>query len=163
MLRAWRRFYGDNPLHLLALLGSFALVGYVILLLFPDPTAPFIAIWLVGAALVHDLLLYPLYALADRTVVAGRWIRRRVTKDRRPRVPAVNHVRVPVILSALLLIIYWPSITGEGETVLLFAAGRTLEGYDTTWLLITAVLFLGSAVIYALRLARSAPVAPRVS
>ncbi|MEJ8672741.1 hypothetical protein WKI71_43560 [Streptomyces sp. MS1.AVA.1] len=29
------------------------------------------AVWFVGAALLHDLVLLPLYALADRSVVRG--------------------------------------------------------------------------------------------
>ena len=155
VLGAWKTFYGENPLHLLALLGSFALTGYVVLRLYPDPSAPYILLWFVGAVIAHDLILYPLYALADRGVVLGRWVRRKVARDRVPRVPAVNHVRVPVMGSALLLLVFYPSISREGEPVLLFAAGRGMEQYYETWLLVTAALLLGSALIYAVRLALS--------
>lgn len=155
VLAAWKRFYGENPMHLLALLGSFALIGYVVLVLVPDPSAPFILLWFVGAVVAHDLLLYPLYALADRGVVAGRWARRKLTRGRDPRVPAVNHVRVPVMGSALLLLVFWPAISRSGESVLLYAAGRDMAQYLDTWLLLTAALFLGSAVVYAARLGRT--------
>ena len=154
-MRAWRRFYGENPMHLLALLGSFALAGYVIVLVEPDPSAYVIALWFLGAVIAHDLILYPLYALADRTVVGARWARRRLTDGRAPRVPAVNHVRLPVLGSALLLLIFWPSISQSGEGVLIFASSRNMQQYYGTWLALTAVLFLGSAVVYALRLGRT--------
>ena len=155
LLRGWRRFYGENPMHLLALLGCFALVGYVIVMLYPDPSLPFIGIWFAGAVLGHDLLLYPLYALADRSAVAGRWVQRKVRRGRFPRVPAINHLRVPVILSGLLLILFFPSISEQGGDVLLFAAGRTDDRYLSAWLGITALLFLVSAVVYAVRLDRA--------
>ena len=154
ILEGWRRFYGENPLHLLALVGCFALVGYVVLMLEPDPSAYYVALWFVGAVLAHDLVLYPLYALADRTVVLGRWAHRKVTRGRWPHVPAINHVRIPVLGSALLLIVFWPSISQEGEPVFLFAAGRSMAAYYGNWLMVTAVLFLGSAVIYAIRVDR---------
>lgn len=154
ILAGWRRFYGENPLHLLALLGCFALVGYVVLMLEPDPSAYDVLLWFVGAVIAHDLALYPLYALADRTVVFGRWAHRRITRGRWPHVPAINHLRVPVMGSALLLIIFWPSISQEGEPVFTFAAGRTMAEYYGNWLMCTAVLFLGSAVIYAIRVDR---------
>lgn len=154
-MRAWRRFYGENPMHLLALLGSFALVGYVIVLVEPDPSAYLVAVWFLGAVIAHDLILYPLYALADRTVVGARWARTRLTGGCAPRVPAVNHVRVPVMGSAVLLLVFWPSISGSGEPVLIFASSRNTEQYYGTWLALTAALFLGSAVVYALRLGRT--------
>jgi hypothetical protein len=36
-LRSWRHLYGENPLHLLAMVGCFALVGYVVSFLYPGP------------------------------------------------------------------------------------------------------------------------------
>ena len=155
LLGGWRRFYGENPMHLLALLGCFALVGYVLVLLAPDPSIYLVAVWFIGAVLAHDLVLYPLYALADRSVVAGRWVQRKVRRGRFPRVPAINHLRIPVMLSVLLLVLYWPSVLEQGDDVFLFAAGRTDAGYLAAWLAVTAVLLLGSAVIYAIRLDRA--------
>jgi hypothetical protein len=159
---AFRRFYGSHPLHLLALLGCFALIGAVLTFVVPDPSAWWLLVWFLGAVIAHDLVLYPLYALADRPLVLGRWLRRRVS-DEPIRVPAINHLRIPVMGSALLGLLFLPSIARTGEPVLLFAAGRSTEQYGRTWLLVTALLFLGSAVVYAIRLGRAAVAERRAS
>lgn len=154
---AWfRRVYGENPLHLLALLGCFALAGAAVLALVPNPGAVTIAIWFAGAVIGHDLVLYPLYALADRSLVLARWVRRRVS-SRPVAVAATNHLRLPVLGSLLVGLIWFPTISGGGADVLFFAAGLppTVD-YVARWLLVTAVLFLTSAVVYAVRLGRSA-------
>jgi hypothetical protein len=152
MLRAWRYLYGENPLHLLAMLGCFALVGYVVSFVYEDPSVPALLIWFVGAVIAHDLVLYPLYALADQPLVVARWARRRGDDRRPPRVPAINHVRAPVLGSLVLGLIYLPTITRHGEDALRFTSGLDAAGIFRHWLLITAALFLGSAVVYAVRL-----------
>ena len=63
MKAAWRYLYGENPLHLLAMIGCFALVGYVVTMVVDDPSAWWLLVWFVGAVIAHDLVLYPLYAL----------------------------------------------------------------------------------------------------
>jgi hypothetical protein len=152
MLRAWRYLYGENPLHLLAMLGCFALVGYVVSFVYEDPSVPALLIWFVGAVIAHDLVLYPLYALADQPLVFARWARRRGPDHRPPRVPAINHVRAPALGSLVLGLIYLPTITRHGEDALRFTSGLDAAGIFRHWLLITAALFLGSAVVYAVRL-----------
>lgn len=154
--RAWRRFYGDNPLHLLAMLGCFALAGYVVSMVYDEPDALLLLAWFVGAVVAHDLVLYPLYALADGSLRLGRWVRRELTDGRTPRVPAVNHLRVPVMGAAVLGLIFLPTIARTGEEAFRFTSARSMAGYGGVWLLITAVLFLGSALVYAIRLGRSA-------
>ena len=83
-----RRRYGAHPLHLLTLLASFALVGYVISLLgvhslWNDRVWwQSIIVWFLGAIVLHDLVLFPFYALADRSVGAG-W---RAVTGRAPQV-----------------------------------------------------------------------------
>ena len=155
MLRAWRSSYGENPLHLLAMLGCFALVGYVVSFVYEDPGVTALLVWFLGAVIAHDLVLYPLYALADRPLVLAR--RGRRDPDRRPpRVPAINHVRVPALGSLVLGLIYLPTITRHGEDALRFTSGLDAAGIFGHWLLVTGVLFLASAVVYALRLGAAA-------
>lgn len=96
-LRLWRSLYGGNPLHLLAMIGCFALVGYAVSFVYEGPTAVALLLWFGGAVLGHDLVLYPLYALADQPLTLSRRARRTVLPDRPPRVPAINHIRVPVL------------------------------------------------------------------
>lgn len=154
-LRLWRSLYGGNPLHLLAMIGCFALVGYAVSFVYEGPTAVALLLWFGGAVLGHDLVLYPLYALADQPLTLSRRARRTVLPDRPPRVPAINHIRVPVLGSAVLGLLYFPTISSRGEDAFRFTAGLGTVGIAENWLLITGVLFLGSAVIYALRLGGS--------
>ncbi len=155
VLRGWRRFYGENPLHLLAMIGCFALAGYVVSMVYTDPSAYGLLVWFLGAVIGHDLVMYPLYALADQPLVVTRWARRKLLPPHPPRVPAINHLRVPTLGSAVLLLIYLPTITQHSADAFLFAAGHPMAGQYQNWLLITAILFLTSAVLYALRLGTS--------
>ena len=152
---SFRRFYGSHPLHLLALLGCFALVGAVLTYVVPDPSAWWLLVWFAGAVIAHDLVLYPLYALADRSLVLARWARRRVS-DRPVTVAATNYVRLPVLASAVLGLVYLPTISGNGAGAFVFSAGRVPADHVTRWLLLTAGFFLVGAVLYAARLGREA-------
>lgn len=59
-----------SPLQILLLACSFALAGYAgVRLLAGDWFG--VALWFVGAAVLHDLVLVPLYAGADRAVSRG--------------------------------------------------------------------------------------------
>lgn len=68
-LRRWsgwvRRWYGANPLHLLALLAAFALAGYAVHAVLAAGQWAGFAEWFAVAIIGHDLLLFPLYSLAD--------------------------------------------------------------------------------------------------
>jgi ABC-type transport system involved in cytochrome c biogenesis permease component len=64
---------------------------------------------------------------------------------------AVNHVRAPALISGLLLVVYFPLILGPAGKTYLHATGHHLHGYLRNWLLITAGLFAGSALVYAIR------------
>src|SRR5215213_4709734 len=87
----FRRHYGASPWHLAGLLACFAVAGYAALRWLDEPTATRLVVWFVGALLLHDAVLFPLYALVDRVLVLGS----RAGSRRPPRVPLVNHVRVP--------------------------------------------------------------------
>ena len=152
----FRRLYGEDPLHLLVLIGCFALAGYVVVLVYPDPSAPWLLVWFLGAVIAHDLVLYPLYALADQPLTLARWARRRFGPSRPPLLAATNHLRVPALGAGVLFLIYLPTITGRGADAFAFTAGHPMTGQFQNWLLSTALLFLGSAVIYAVRLGRAA-------
>lgn len=152
-----RGFYGAHPLHLLALLGCFALAGYVVSRVSSDPTWPTIALWFLSAVIGHDLVLFPLYALADRSLSAGlralRPGRRRRPGALSPQVSAVNHVRVPILGTGLLFLLFFPGIIQQGQQSYLAATGQTQEPYLGRWLLLSAAMFAISAITYAGRLA----------
>ncbi|MFF3737318.1 hypothetical protein [Streptomyces sp. NPDC002566] len=132
-----------SPLHILLLVCSFALAGYAgVRLLSGDRLG--IALWFVGAAVLHDLVLLPLYASADRalTGVLGAAGHRERTM----------YIRVPAVLSGLLLLVWFPLISGRTAQRYESSTGLPADGFLTRWLLITAVLFGGSALLLLLRL-----------
>jgi uncharacterized membrane protein len=79
VLISWiRRWYGAHPLHLLALLAAFALAGYAVRAVVTAGQWRGFAVWFVVAIVGHDLLLFPLYSLADLSLrrLLPRWATR---------------------------------------------------------------------------------------
>ena len=78
LITSFTAFYGSHPLHLLGTIAAWALAGYP-----PLPCSArtrcgtrrcggeSIAVWFVAAVIGHDLILFPLYALADRSLTAA--------------------------------------------------------------------------------------------
>ena len=143
-----RRRYGAGPLQLLSLLSCFAWAGYVVTRVLAGPEGLRILVWFAGAAIAHDLFLWPLYALVDMTAVAAA----RRHPDRFPKVPWTNHLRVPAVLSAVMLAVSFPLVFHLSEPAYHAASGRTEAPYLGRWLLLTAAAFGLSAVLYALRM-----------
>lgn len=154
MLNRIRNFYGANPLHLLVLLACFALAGYAALHTLSDGQWPLIMVWFIGAIVAHDLVLFPMYALADRSLGSGlRALRRPGTTTIEHRVAPLNYVRVPALGAGLLFLLFFPGIVRQGADTYLAATGQTQQPFLDRWLLLTAALFTISALVYALRLA----------
>ena len=81
-----RRWYGANPLHLLALLAAFALAGYAVHAVMAAGQWTGFAEWFAVAIIGHDLLLFPLYSLADLSL--------------RHLLPGGSHGRLPEVKPA---------------------------------------------------------------
>jgi hypothetical protein len=146
-MRRLLRWYGANPLHLLVLLGCFALAGYAADRLVPSRPLG-VGIWFVGAVVGHDLVLMPLYSLADWSAAAA--MRHRAA--RLPTaVPWINYLRVPAVLSGLLFLVWFPLILRLHTR---YQASTTLspEPFLWHWLGVTGALFLLSAAAFALRM-----------
>ncbi|HEX5252592.1 MAG TPA: hypothetical protein VFW69_01745 [Mycobacterium sp.] len=156
LLARFRGFYGSHPLHLLTMLAGFALLGYLVITAGPatlwKPEGSWwhsIALWLTAAFVAHDLLLFPIYALADRLLsMPGRPGRRGGF-----RVSPRNYLRVPALGSGLLLLIFFPGIIKQGAPLYHADTGLTQQPFLGRWLLLTAAMFTISALVYALRLA----------
>jgi hypothetical protein len=73
------------------------------------------------------------------------------------RTPAVlgnGHVRFPLAMSAVLLLVYFPNITHKAPIGHRLSTGlQEQPDFAGRWLAITAGLLIGSAVLYALRVA----------
>jgi hypothetical protein len=153
MAARFRERYGAGPLHLLAVLVSFAIAAYALeraLELTSNPDR--ILLWLAGSIVAHDLLLFPLYALLG-VLASGVLLRGR--RDRL-HVAALNHLRVPALLSGLLLLVWYPLVAGPADRGFMRLTGLSKDVYLERWLLLTAALFAVSAAIFALRLLSSA-------
>ena len=132
--------YGASPLHLLAHLALLPLAGWALLRILDLHSARTILLWLLGAVLLHDLVLLPAYSLLDRlAATAARG--------------AVNYVRVPAGIWLLLGLVFYPVIAGRGDAAFHRVSGLRFEGYFARWLLAGAVLFIGSGAVYAARVA----------
>lgn len=153
----FRMLYGARPWHLLLLLASLALAGYTIATLglsnLWDSKVWWqsILVWFAGAIIAHDLILFPLYAAADRLLSTGR----NKTGKRRtptPMVSALNHIRIPLLAVGLLFLVYFPGIIGQGAASYQRATGQNQDPFLLRWLVISAVILALSAIIYGVRL-----------
>ena len=143
-----RARYGAGPLHLLATLASFALAGAAIVRWF-DSGSDVVKIlaWFAAAIVVHDLVLLPLYSLLDRVALGAP-----PPPDRAPdRTPARGYVRVPALLSALLLVVFLPAILRLGGGTYHAASGLNQDVYLGRWLAASGALFAASGVAFVLR------------
>jgi hypothetical protein len=137
-----RARYGASPIHLLAHLILLPLSGWALLTVLDFRAAPNVVAWLIGAVILHDLVLLPAYSTLDRLArTAARG--------------AVNYVRVPAGLSLLMLLVFWGTIRGNGEGAYKRVSGLEYEGYFSRWLLVTAALFALSGALYLLRSRRT--------
>ncbi|MFJ4753613.1 MULTISPECIES: hypothetical protein [Streptomyces] len=137
----WRRWYGAGPGHLLLTAASLVLVCYAGLRLLDADEWMTVVYWVVGAALVHDLVLVPLYAAIDRGLRALL----------APHL--INYVRWPATASALLLLVWFPLIS-RGVDRYERATLLPADVFLVRWLLVTAALFALSLAVAALRAVR---------
>ena len=117
---SFRRRYGENPWHLIAHIAGFAIAAYAIVQLLGQKHWINWLAWFLAAALLHDLVLLPLYSAFDRIGTAvTRRVHVRLPGGGDPsdpaHVPLINHVRAPALISGMLLLIYFPLILGPGD------------------------------------------------
>jgi hypothetical protein len=147
-MRWFKRLYGSNPLHLLVSIACLAVAAYAALLLAKGGDVKGIIIWFAVAIIGHDLILFPLYAVADRSI-------RGVLTHRPPALPKVqwiNHLRVPVVISAILFGMWWPLMFNVPKEYT-EKTDLPTSPYLGHWLMVTAALFLLSALAFAVKLA----------
>jgi hypothetical protein len=137
------RAYGAGLGHLVAVLACLAIAGGAVGLVVGDPAWPVMLVWFLAAVVLHDLVLFPLYSTADRALRSAA---------RRPRVPVVNHVRLPLLGAGLTFLLFLPGIVGQGEPTLRAASGLDQSPYLVRWLLLGAAMAAVSALVYAIRM-----------
>jgi hypothetical protein len=137
-----RRRYGSSPAHLAGHIAVFALAAYAITQVFTLGAAGNAVVWLIGAVVLHDAVLWPLYSGADgagRRLLGG----------------AINYVRVPLGLSLLLALVFVGTLSGKGANAYRNASGQHYDGYVLRWLVVSAGLFAISAGVYIFRRSRT--------
>lgn len=139
-----RSVYGEHPLHLLGHLAFFALAGYAAVQVAGGTRAALaVALWIAGAAVLHDLVLVPLYAAADRV------LRGSAPRPRRRRL--INHVRFVAVVAGALAIVWFPAIFGGAEANVERITGRGPVDYLGRFGIVLAALTLLSALAYVVR------------
>jgi hypothetical protein len=154
----FRSTYGAGPLHLVVMLGCFTLLGSVLAvwglssLWDTEVWWHSVLVWFLGAVVLHDLVLFPLYALADRFLGGAV----SAVSARGPggtfRVSPLNYVRVPAMAVGLLFLLFLPGILQQGAGAHLRATGMTQEPFLVRWVSLSAAIFAVSGVTYAVRL-----------
>ncbi|MGW6497641.1 hypothetical protein [Nonomuraea angiospora] len=155
----WARAYGAPSWHLLVLALCFLVAGYAATRVIDVGIWPGFLVWFVGAIVLHDLVLFPLYSAADFAARSAmtRTRRRGPTAARRRRRPTgrrpapINYLRVPAAFSVLLLLVWSPLILRGAEPNYRAAVGLSTIPYLNRWILVTLVLFAASALLYVLR------------
>jgi hypothetical protein len=159
LITSFTAFYGSHPLHLLGTIAAWALAGYALTVLGPHALWnskvwwQSIAVWFLAAVVAHDLVLFPLYALADRSVSAAFAALRNRWAGPSPRVSPLNYLRVPTLAAGLSLLLFFPGIIQQGKATYSAATGQSQEPFLGRWLLLVATLYGFSALAYAARLA----------
>jgi len=115
-----------------------ALALYAVSFWLVSPSLVRLLVWFVGAAVLHDLVLFPLYSAADRGLV-------------RLPVAVRNHVRVPALGAGLTFLVFLPGIIRQGTESNVAATGLDQEPFLGRWALLTLILFAASAAVYAAR------------
>jgi hypothetical protein len=153
------RLYGERLFHLIVVLAAVALGAYTISVLSvrnlfnPNVWWQSIAVWFAVAVIGHDLILFPLYTLADRLLPRQRGPHkdRETSPQLSGRVPLTNYVRMPTLAAGMLLMLFLPGIIEQGAPTYQAATGLTQAPYLSRWLLLTAAFYLVSATCYAVK------------
>jgi hypothetical protein len=150
MARRFRYEYGSGPLHAVALVATLAISVWALSEALGGLEPWSFAIWFVAGIIAHDLILFPIYSLLGALAYRGSG----GLDGERVRVAALNHLRVPAILSVLLLLVWFPLILGSSDARYRADTGLSTDVYIGRWLALTGAIFLTSAVVFAVRVRR---------
>jgi len=153
------QLYGERMFHLIVVVAALALGVYAVSVLGvrnlfnPNVWWQSIVVWFAVAVIGHDLILFPLYTLADRLLPRQRGPHKDpgTSPQLSRRVPLTNYVRMPTLAAGLLLMLFLPGIIQQGAPTYQAATGLTQAPYLSRWLLLTATFYLASAICYAVK------------
>jgi hypothetical protein len=127
------QLYGERMFHLIVVVAALALGVYAVSVLGvrnlfnPNVWWQSIVVWFAVAVIGHDLILFPLYTLADRLLPRQRAPHkdRRTSPQLSGRVPLTNYVRIPTLAAGLLPMLFLPGIIKQGAPTYQAATGLT--------------------------------------
>jgi hypothetical protein len=158
-----RRFRGAQPLRLMATIVSFAIVAAGVAGWFQAGSDPRgILVWVLACAVAFECILFPLAWALDRLAQLGPHDPSPGGVVRPPR-RAVAFIRIPGMLSLLLLVVFAPLIFRADTRSFMATTGLAPANYLVRWLLATAAMYGVSAVWYALTLRRASNGAETIS
>lgn len=148
MISAWKKVYGASPLHLLGQIIAFVIAVYAYLQIIDVTSTDNLSllIWFVAGALLHDMIFVPIYLILD--LIARLGIQDHALRN----VRLINHIRFPLAISGIMFFVLFPLIIGKSKPNYERLSGDAYPDYLGRWLLIVAVLFVVSAISYAVRL-----------
>jgi hypothetical protein len=157
MISAWKKIYGESPLHLLGQIVAFAIAAYAYLQIIDvhSTNTLNLLVWFLAGALLHDIIFVPIYLILD--LVARLGIQDHALRS----VRAINHIRFPVAICGVMLLTLFPLILQKSKANYARVSGVSFPDYLSRWLLIVAVVFGVSALSYAVRLRLEATRAKR--
>ena len=139
MRALWQR-YGAGPGHLLGSAACLAIAAAAVVGWFDTPSSVVnVLIWFVAAILLHDLVVLPLYSLADRLM------------HLKLPVHAGTYLRIPLLIAGLVLAATFPTVLGFGAHSTGRLTGIPEHGYLARWLILLGVLLVLSGLLYAVR------------
>jgi hypothetical protein len=148
--------YGSNPAHLILLVLAAVVAGYAVIQWLHAPTPVRLLVWFGAALIGHDLIAAPLYMGVDKLLIraiAGADPGPVISRWRRA---AINHLRFPLFVSVLTLVMWYPLILKRSDAIYFRASGQHQDRYLGNWLLVVAGLFAGSLIIFLVRLGLAA-------
>jgi hypothetical protein len=145
-MRSFASRYGASPLHFVGHVALIALTVWSVLNVLKFPGWVDWLLWFAGAAVLHDLVVLPLYTGLDRLLQrTGGRVRRR---------PLTNYVRVPVVLAASLLLVSFPLVLDRAPGNFQRVAGFAPSGYLGWWLALSLAAVVVSGLWYVVGLVR---------
>jgi hypothetical protein len=148
-VKRFRRLYGAGPVHLAAMTGCTAVAAYALLKVLQESGTKGILFWFAVSVVGWDFIAWPLCAVVDRLAV--RAYQRH--QGRRPAaVPWINYIRVPTVISVVLLLLFFPLIFRLNNPYYQALTGFNENIYIVNWLVVTGALFAGSTLAYLVRL-----------
>lgn len=153
-MKRFRALYGASPLHLIAVIASFAFVTYGFIRIFDSPAPESTMLFFIAAIFAHDLIAFPLYSAFNQ--IACRSVGEKSNWSlSEQQVQPLNYIRIPAVVSAFCLLLFFPLILRLSEDRVVANSGQSADVFLGRWLGIVAVLFTVSGLLYAIRLRRS--------